>query len=115
MALSVLYVRFRDVAIIWVVVAQVLLYLTPILYPINAFEEENRIEHLLMFNPLAVIFNQIRVWVLARTGRPAGPSRRRLARPASRDDHLPRRDRLRCLDLQTRSPPGRRGALIASG
>jgi ABC-2 type transport system permease protein len=65
MALSVLYVRFRDVAIIWAVVAQVLLYLTPILYPINAFEEENQVyEHLLMFNPLSVIFTQIRIWVL---------------------------------------------------
>jgi ABC-2 type transport system permease protein len=65
MALSVLYVRFRDVAIIWAVLAQVLLYLTPILYPINAFEKENRTyEHLLMFNPLSVIFTQIRIWVL---------------------------------------------------
>jgi ABC-2 type transport system permease protein len=65
MALSVLYVRFRDIAIIWAVVSQVLLYLTPILYPINAFETENRTyEHLLMFNPLTVIFTQIRIWVL---------------------------------------------------
>ena len=35
MALSVLYVRFRDVAIIWLVVAQVLFYATPILYPVT--------------------------------------------------------------------------------
>ena len=33
MAFSVLYVRFRDVAIIWIVLAQVLFYATPILYP----------------------------------------------------------------------------------
>ena len=64
MALSVLYVRFRDVAIIWTVVAQVLFYATPILYPINIFENEPKYEHLLMVNPLAVIFEQIRVWVL---------------------------------------------------
>lgn len=63
MALSVLYVRFRDVAIIWTVVAQVLFYATPILYPINIFENETY-EHLLMVNPLAVIFEQVRVWVL---------------------------------------------------
>jgi ABC-2 type transport system permease protein len=63
MALSALYVRFRDVAIIWVVVAQVLLYLTPILYPVNAFGEETK-EHLLMVNPLSVIFEQVRVWIL---------------------------------------------------
>jgi ABC-2 type transport system permease protein len=63
MALSVLYVRFRDVAIIWTVVAQVLFYATPILYPINIFENESY-EQLLMVNPLAVIFEQVRVWVL---------------------------------------------------
>jgi ABC-2 type transport system permease protein len=64
MALSVLYVRFRDVAIIWTVIAQVLFYATPILYPVNIFENEPQYEHLLMVNPLAVIFEQIRVWVL---------------------------------------------------
>lgn len=63
MALSVLYVRFRDIAIIWAVVAQVLMYMTPILYPIDAFENRTY-EHLLMLNPLAVIFQQVRVWVL---------------------------------------------------
>jgi ABC-2 type transport system permease protein len=63
MALSVLYVRFRDVAIIWVVVAQVLFYMTPILYPVTAFENKTY-EQLLLVNPLAVIFEQVRVWVL---------------------------------------------------
>jgi ABC-2 type transport system permease protein len=63
MALSVLYVRFRDVAIIWAVVAQVLMYMTPILYPVDAFNNPTY-ERLLMINPLAVIFEQIRVWVL---------------------------------------------------
>jgi ABC-2 type transport system permease protein len=63
MALSALYVRFRDTAIIWVVVSQVLLYLTPILYPVTAFHSSTK-EHLLMVNPLAVIFEQVRVWVL---------------------------------------------------
>lgn len=62
-ALSVLYVRFRDVAIIWTVVAQVLFYATPILYPIEALGNE-RLQHLLMINPLAPIFEQVRVWVL---------------------------------------------------
>jgi ABC-2 type transport system permease protein len=62
-ALSVLYVRFRDVAIIWLVVAQMLFYMTPILYPVTAFEDATK-EHLLMLNPLAVIFEQVRVWVL---------------------------------------------------
>jgi ABC-2 type transport system permease protein len=69
MALSVLYVRFRDVSIIWVVFGQVLFYATPILYPVTAFENE-RYEHLLMLNPLAVIFVQVRVWILHEPGAP---------------------------------------------
>jgi ABC-2 type transport system permease protein len=69
MALSVLYVRFRDVAIIWTVFAQVLFYATPILYPITAFNNETY-EHLLMVNPLAAIFEQVRVWILAEPQAP---------------------------------------------
>jgi ABC-2 type transport system permease protein len=68
-ALSVLYVRFRDVAIIWLVVAQLLFYGTPILYPVTAFDSES-IEQWLMINPLAVIFEQVRVWVLAEPQAP---------------------------------------------
>jgi ABC-2 type transport system permease protein len=69
MALSVLYVRFRDVAIIWIVFAQVLFYATPILYPVN-FKADQTYEHLLMINPLAVIFEQVRVWILAEANAP---------------------------------------------
>lgn len=69
MALSVLYVRFRDVAIIWTVVAQVLFYATPILYPIEKLHNTTY-EHLLMINPLAVIFEQVRVWILAEPNAP---------------------------------------------
>ena len=67
--LSVLYVRFRDVAIIWVVLAQVLFYATPILYPVENLKDAT-LERLLMFNPIAVIFQQVRVWVLE----PSAPS-----------------------------------------
>lgn len=70
MALSVLYVRFRDISIIWLVVAQMLFYATPILYPITAFENKTY-EQLLLINPLAVIFEQVRVWVL---GEPQTPT-----------------------------------------
>jgi ABC-2 type transport system permease protein len=68
MALSALYVRFRDVAIIWLVVAQVLFYGTPILYPVD-FKGE-AFERLMMINPLAVILEQVRVWVLDEPGAP---------------------------------------------
>jgi ABC-2 type transport system permease protein len=64
MGLSVLYVRFRDIAIIWTVLAQVLFYATPILYPVNFVENNDTFERLIMINPLAVIFEQVRVWVL---------------------------------------------------
>ena len=70
MALSVLYVRFRDVMIIWTVVAQVLLYATPILYPVD-FKPDGTFERLLMVNPLAVIFEKVRIWVL---NEPTAPS-----------------------------------------
>jgi ABC-2 type transport system permease protein len=66
MALSVLYVRFRDVAIIWVVAAQMLFYGTPILYPLGkgGIDDPTLAKLLMMFNPLAVIFQQVRHWVL---------------------------------------------------
>lgn len=69
MALAALYVRFRDVSIIWVVVAQVLFYATPILYPVTLKESET-FERLMMINPLAVIFEQARVWVLHEASAP---------------------------------------------
>jgi ABC-2 type transport system permease protein len=62
MLLSALYVRFRDVAIIWSVVSTVLFYGTPILYPIEVVPEQYR--DLILLNPLAPIFEQIRVWVI---------------------------------------------------
>ena len=65
MILSVLYVRFRDVAIIWTVGAQMLFYATPILYPLGLKDFlSDTVERVLMLNPLAVIFEQVRVWVL---------------------------------------------------
>lgn len=62
MLLSALYVRYRDVAIIWSVLATVLFYGTPILYPIEIVPDE--FKGLIMINPLAPIFEQVRVWVL---------------------------------------------------
>jgi len=62
MALSVLYVRFRDVLIIWTVAAQVLFYATPVLYPIEYVP--STYHHLIFLNPLAPIFEQVRVWML---------------------------------------------------
>lgn len=69
MLLSVLYVRFRDVAIIWAVAAQVLFYATPVIYPIELLQKPT-LEQVLMINPLAVIFQQARVWVLSEPNAP---------------------------------------------
>jgi ABC-2 type transport system permease protein len=73
LALSALYVRFRDVAIIWVVVAQVLFYGTPILYTVEFKGKGSTFEQLIMINPLAVIFEQVRVWILQEPGAPTAP------------------------------------------
>jgi ABC-2 type transport system permease protein len=65
MAFSVLYVRFRDVAIIWVVGAQILFYAAPILYPLGPKGlNDPGIEEALMLNPISVIFQQVRIWIL---------------------------------------------------
>lgn len=62
MILSVMYVRFRDALIIWTVAAQVLFYATPVLYPIEIVPESYH--QAIFLNPLAPIFEQIRVWIL---------------------------------------------------
>jgi len=58
-ALSALYVRYRDVEPVWEVVLQISFYGSPILYPIESIPSE-RLQHLIMFNPLAVIVQQAR-------------------------------------------------------
>lgn len=65
MILSVLYVRFRDIAIIWSVFAQVLFYASPIFYPISAVPD--KYHRLIFLNPISVIFEQVRVWVIDPT------------------------------------------------
>lgn len=62
MMLSALYVRFRDVLIIWTVLVGVLIYATPIVFPIEKVPSEFR--KLIMLNPLSPIFEQIRVWII---------------------------------------------------
>jgi ABC-2 type transport system permease protein len=62
MLLSSLYVRFRDTAIIWSVVASALFYATPVIYPIEIVPERYR--DLVMLNPLTAIFEQARKWII---------------------------------------------------
>jgi ABC-2 type transport system permease protein len=66
MLLSALFVRFRDVAIIWAVAAQMLFYATPVLYPLGPKGiNDPSVEKVLMLNPLGVLFEQVRIWVLS--------------------------------------------------
>jgi ABC-2 type transport system permease protein len=60
--LSALNVRFRDVAIIWVVLATALNYGTPIIYPLEIVPET--LKHILMANPLTPLFQQAHVWMI---------------------------------------------------
>jgi ABC-2 type transport system permease protein len=62
MLLSSLYVRFRDTAIIWSVVASALFYATPVIYPIEVVPDRYR--DLIMLNPLTALFEQARKWVI---------------------------------------------------
>ncbi len=62
MLLSALNVRFRDVAIIWVVLATALNYGTPIIYPLSIVPEG--LKHILMANPLTPIFQQAHIWMI---------------------------------------------------
>jgi ABC-2 type transport system permease protein len=59
MLLSALYVRFRDVKPIWEVFSQMIFYASPVLYPIETIPNE-KIQNLLMCNPLAAILEQVR-------------------------------------------------------
>ncbi len=60
--LSSLYVRFRDTAIIWAVVATALFYATPVLYPLESVPSAYR--DLVLVNPLTPMFEQARRWVI---------------------------------------------------
>jgi ABC-2 type transport system permease protein len=61
-ALSALFVRFRDIGIIWGVVALALMYCTPIVYPIEFVPAG--LKELFFLNPLVPIFEQARAWII---------------------------------------------------
>jgi ABC-2 type transport system permease protein len=67
-ALSALYVRYRDVAIIWGVAGTVLLYGSPVLYPYE--QAPGPMQTALLFNPLTPILAQARQWIIE----PSAPS-----------------------------------------
>jgi ABC-2 type transport system permease protein len=62
MLLSVLYVRYRDIAPIWAVGSTMLFYGTPVLYVVDAAPED--IARYLLFNPIACLLEQARHWIV---------------------------------------------------
>jgi ABC-2 type transport system permease protein len=85
MLLSALYVRFRDVKPIWEVFSQMIFYASPVIYPIESIPNE-KVQHLLMCNPLAAILEQVRHAVIdptAPTAAEAIGGAERLLIPAS--------------------------------
>jgi ABC-2 type transport system permease protein len=65
MLVSSLFPRFRDTAIIWAVIATVLFYGTPVLYPLEVVPHALR--DVLLLNPLAPLFEAARAWVIDPT------------------------------------------------
>jgi ABC-2 type transport system permease protein len=57
MLVSALYPRFRDVQIIWTVLAMALFYATPVLYPITA--PSPHLREVIALNPLAPLFEVV--------------------------------------------------------
>jgi ABC-2 type transport system permease protein len=62
MIVASLYPRFRDVALIWSVLATVLFYATPVLYPIQVLPATVR--DIFALNPLAPLFELARKWMV---------------------------------------------------
>ncbi len=64
MILSSLYVRFRDLGIIWGVLVTVLFYATPILYTLDLPQVQGTTRALILLNPLTPLFEQARDWII---------------------------------------------------
>lgn len=59
--LATIYVRFRDIGPIWEVVLQILMYMTPMIYPVSlVINYSERIAKILLLNPLAQIMQDMR-------------------------------------------------------
>jgi len=64
--LSTLYVKYRDVGIIWGVAVTAWIYGTPVIYPWETVQGSvsTTVQHVLLLNPLTPIFIQARKWVI---------------------------------------------------
>jgi ABC-2 type transport system permease protein len=66
MLVSTLYVRYRDVGVIWGVMVTALFYATPVLYPWETVEQNasSAVQHVLFLNPLTPIFVEARKLII---------------------------------------------------
>jgi len=62
--LSSLYVRFRDIAIMWSVAVAALFYGSPILYPFDPAIVPDQYRAVMAINPLTPFFAQVRHWII---------------------------------------------------
>jgi ABC-2 type transport system permease protein len=62
MIVSSLYPRFRDLAIIWSVLATVLFYGSPVLYPLE--KVPGTLRDIILLNPLASLLELARKWII---------------------------------------------------
>lgn len=65
--LATVYIKFRDISPIWEVVLQVLMYMTPIIYPISmVIGRSPLIAKMLMLSPIAQIIQDIRYLLISQ-------------------------------------------------
>jgi ABC-2 type transport system permease protein len=67
--LSSLYVRHRDVAPVWSVIALIFFYGSPIIFPVNAVPSSLR-GALFIMNPFVPMLEQARIWVIQPSAPP---------------------------------------------
>jgi ABC-2 type transport system permease protein len=67
MLLSSLYVRYRDVRPIWEVIAQAMLYASPVIWTIETLDKAEWVKNILMCSPVATILQQMRHAVIDPT------------------------------------------------
>lgn len=61
--LCTVFVKFRDVGQIWIVIVRALFYATPILYPLD--QVPSRFHAIVVLNPLAPIITEAKNWVIS--------------------------------------------------
>ncbi|WP_251855452.1 ABC transporter permease [Enterococcus italicus] len=64
--LATIYVRFRDIGPIWEVILQIVMYMTPMIYPVSlVINVSPTIAKILMLNPLAQIMQDLRFLLIS--------------------------------------------------